>query len=95
MAVFTAGALIVGRVARTDLAEPARAKDWTRVAYGSARTLLALPDGLAAYPTHGPGSFCSAGETGEQITTIGRERVGNPLLADADEDAFTRRVLKG
>src|SRR6266536_1838463 len=90
--VFTGGALIVGGVARTDLAEPARAEDWTRAAYRSARTLLALPDGLAAYPTHGPGSFCSAGETGEHVTTIGRERAGNPLLAGADEDAFIRQV---
>src|SRR6266568_462361 len=77
VAVFTGGALIVGGVARTDLADPARTEEWTR----------------AAYPTHGPGSFCSAGETGEHATTIGRERAGNPLLAGAGEDAFTRRVL--
>jgi hydroxyacylglutathione hydrolase len=93
VAVFTGGALIVGGVARTDLAEPARTEDWTRAAYRSARDLLALPADLAAYPTHGPGSFCSAGETGEHVTTIGRERAGNPLLAGAGEDAFTRRVL--
>ena len=93
MAVFTGGALIVGGVARTDLADPARAEDWTRAAYRSAQSLLGLPPGLAAYPTHGPGSFCSAGETGEHLTTIGRERDGNPLLAGAGEDAFTRQVL--
>jgi hydroxyacylglutathione hydrolase len=93
VAVFTGGALIVGGVARTDLADPARTEEWTRAAYRSARTLLALPGGLAAYPTHGPGSFCSAGETGEYATTIGRERAGSPLLAGAGEDAFTRRVL--
>jgi hydroxyacylglutathione hydrolase len=93
VAVFTGGALIVGGVARTDLAEPARTEDWTRAAYRSARELLALPADLAAYPTHGPGSFCSAGEAGEHVTTIGRERAGNPLLAGAGEDAFTRRVL--
>jgi len=94
VAVFTGGALIVGGVARTDLADPAQAEKWTRVAYRSARTLLALPADLAAYPTHGPGSFCSAGETGEHVTTIGRERTGNPLLAGNGEDAFTRQVLE-
>jgi hydroxyacylglutathione hydrolase len=94
VAVFTGGALIVGGVARTDLAQPARAEEWTRAAYRSARELLALPGDLAAYPTHGPGSFCSAGETGEHVTTIGRERSGNPLLADAGEDSFTRQVLE-
>jgi hydroxyacylglutathione hydrolase len=60
-AVFTGGALIVGGVARTDLAGPAGTQSWTRAAYHSARALLELPGGLAAYPTHGPGSFCSAG----------------------------------
>src|SRR6266705_3715436 len=93
VAVFTGGALIVGGVARTDLADPARAEDWTRAAYRSAQALLGLPGDLAAYPTHGPGSCCSAGETGQHVTTIGRERDGNPLLAAADEDAFTGQAL--
>jgi glyoxylase-like metal-dependent hydrolase (beta-lactamase superfamily II)/rhodanese-related sulfurtransferase len=93
VAVFTGGALIVGGVARTDLADPARAQEWTRAAYGSARALLGLPADLAAYPTHGPGSFCAAGESGEHVTTIGREQAGNSLLAGADEDSFTRQVL--
>src|SRR6266702_2254323 len=93
VAVFTGGALIVGGVARTDLAGPARAQEWTRAAYRSAQALLGLPGDLAAYPTHGPGSFCSAGETGQHVTTIGRERDGNPLLAAADEDAFTGQAL--
>ncbi len=93
VAVFTGGALIVGGVARTDLADPARVQEWTRAAYRSARALLGLPGDLAAYPTHGPGSFCSAGETGEHVTTIGREKAGNPLLASADEDSFTRQFV--
>src|SRR6266568_3513506 len=83
VAVFTGGALIAGGVARTDLAGPARAEEWTRAAYRSAQALLGLPGDLAAYPTHGPGSFCSAGETGQHVTTIGRERDGNPLRAAA------------
>jgi len=76
-------ALVVdpGGVARTDLAGRAQAEAWTRAAYRSARTLLdELPENLAAYPTHGPGSSCSAGETGEHTTTIGRERTASPLL---------------
>src|SRR5258708_31870239 len=94
VAVFTGGALIAGGVARTDLADPDRAEEWTRAAYRSARALLGLPGGLAAYPTHGPASFCSAGETGEHLTTIGRERTRNPLLAGTGENSFTRPVLE-
>src|SRR5258707_4083783 len=93
VAVFTGGALIVGGVARTDLADPARAQEWTRAAYGSARALLGLPADLTAYPTHGAGSFCSTGGAGERVTTIGRGKAGNPLLADADADSFTRPGL--
>jgi glyoxylase-like metal-dependent hydrolase (beta-lactamase superfamily II)/rhodanese-related sulfurtransferase len=92
-AVFTGGALIVGGVARTDLADPAAAEAWTRAAYRSARGLLDLPDGLPVYPTHGPGSFCSAGEAGERTTTIGQEKAANPLLAGPGEDAFTASLL--
>jgi glyoxylase-like metal-dependent hydrolase (beta-lactamase superfamily II)/rhodanese-related sulfurtransferase len=92
-AVFTGGALIVGGVARTDLGDPAAAGSWGRTAYRSARELLDLPDSLTAYPTHGPGSFCSAGEPGEHTTTIGREKAANPLLAGADEDAFAAALL--
>jgi len=95
VAVFTGGALIAGGVARTDLADPASAGPATWAAYRSARALLALPDALAVYPTHGPGSFCSPGPGGERTTTIGREKAANPLLAAADEDAFTAALLAG
>ena len=47
--VFTGGALIVGGVARTDLAEPAAAGHWARAAYRSARAAGASgrPGGLS------------------------------------------------
>jgi hydroxyacylglutathione hydrolase len=94
VAVFTGGALIAGGVARTDLADPARAEAWTRAAYRSARSLLdGLPGDLPAYPTHGSGSFCSAGDPGEHTTTIGREKTASPLLAGTGEDAFTAALL--
>lgn len=93
LAVFTGGALIVGGVARTDLADPDRTEQWARAAYASAQRLLGLPDDTAVYPTHGPGSFCSAGEPGSRVTTVGTERTSNPLLAGADEDIFVTRLL--
>ena len=92
-AVFTGGALIGGGVARTDLAglaEPA-----TRAAYRSGQALLGLPAELAIYPTHGPGSFCSAGSADERPATIGQARSAAPLLAAADEDTFTAALLAG
>ncbi len=56
---------------------------------------MALPDDLAVYPTHGAGSFCSVAPGGDRVTTIGRERVANPLLGAPDEDAFVARLLAG
>jgi hypothetical protein len=46
-----------------------------------------------SYPTHGAGSFCSAPPGAGRITTIGREKAANPLLASGDEDAFVKALL--
>ncbi|HEY7360143.1 MAG TPA: rhodanese-like domain-containing protein, partial [Streptosporangiaceae bacterium] len=53
------------------------------------------PDGLAVYPTHGAGSFCSAPAGSARTTTIGAERATNPLLAAPSEDAFVASLLAG
>jgi len=96
LAVFTGGSLIVGSVARTDLIAPEETERLARALYRSVREhLLALPDDLPVYPTHGAGSFCSAPAGGERVTTIGRERATNPLLAAPDEDAFVAVLLGG
>jgi hydroxyacylglutathione hydrolase len=95
--VFTGGALVVGGMARTDLAGVDNAEKWARAAYRSIRErLLPLPDELPVWPTHGPGSFCSTDASGERTSTIGAERAANPLLAgDPDEDEFVARLLAG
>jgi hydroxyacylglutathione hydrolase len=94
MALFSGGALLVGTVARTDLAGPELTEPLARAAYQSLhQRLLLLPDELAVYPTHGAGSFCSAPVGGERTTTIGAERRHNRLLAAPDEDAFVAELL--
>ena len=89
LALFSGGALLVGTVARTDLAGPELTEPLARAAYRSLhQRLLSLPDELAVYPTHGAGSFCAAPAGDERTTTIGAERRHNRLLAAPDEDAF-------
>ena len=96
VALFSGGALLVGTVARTDLAGPELTEPLARAAYRSLhQRLLPLPDELAVYPTHGAGSFCSAPAGGERTTTIGAERRHNRLLAAPDEDAFVAQLLAG
>jgi hydroxyacylglutathione hydrolase len=95
-ALFSGGALLVGTVARTDLAGPGLTEPLARAAYRSLhQRLLPLPDELAVYPTHGAGSFCAATVEGERTTTVGAERRHNRLLAAPDEEAFVAELLAG
>src|SRR5439155_24341319 len=63
----------------------------TRAQYQTITAAFAsLPDETLLLPTHGGGSFCSAGAGGERSSTLGEERRSNPLLAMPDEAAFVR-----
>ena len=96
LALFSGGALLVGTVARTDLARPELTEPLARAAYRSLhQRLLSLPDDLAVYPTHGAGSFCAAPAGAERTTTVGAERRHNRLLAAKNEDGFVRELLAG
>jgi hydroxyacylglutathione hydrolase len=96
LALFSGGALLVGTVARTDLAGPELTEPLARAAYQSLhQRLLPLPDELTVYPTHGAGSFCAAPAGGERTTTIGAERRHSQLLAAPDEDTFVAELLAG
>lgn len=94
--LFSGGALLVDAVARTDLVAPERTEELARSLWRSLHErVLSLPDDVVVHPTHGAGSFCSAPAGGDRVTTIGRERAANPLLASPDEDAFVERLLAG
>ena len=93
-AVFSGGSLLVGAVARTDLISPEETEPLARALWRSLQErVLSLPEDLPVYPTHGAGSFCSAPAGADRVTTIGREKATNPLLAAPDEDAFVRLLL--
>lgn len=96
LALFSGGAILPGGAARTDLISPGLTEPLARDLYRSVRQhLRALPDALDVYPTHGAGSFCSAGSGRQRMTTLGQEREVNPLFAAVDEDAFVDRFLAG
>jgi hydroxyacylglutathione hydrolase len=89
-ALFSGGSLIVGGAARTDLIAADQTDALTRAQYRTLTTAFAaLPDATLLYPTHGGGSFCSTGSGGDRVSTLGRERAANPLLA-YDEETFVR-----
>lgn len=96
IAVFTGGSLIVGSAGRTDLLGPALTMALTADQQRSLQRLAALPDTTQVLPTHGAGSFCSAGPSSPgRVTTIGAERFANPTfaLAGAAPDAFRAQAL--
>jgi hydroxyacylglutathione hydrolase len=93
--VFTGGALLVGGVARTDLAGADQTEPLARAAYRSVQRLLELPDEAAVYPTHGGGSYCAAPATTRRTSTIGTERRTNPLAATPGADRFAATLLGG
>jgi hydroxyacylglutathione hydrolase len=79
--VFTGGSLLYGATGRPDLLGPEHTGALARAQYASARRLAAeLPDSAAVFPTHGFGSFCSAGHSGGVSSTIGAEKLVNPVL---------------
>jgi len=90
VALFSGGALIAGGAARTDLVSPEMTDELTRAQFRTNREAFEdLPDATRLYPTHGGGSFCSAGSGGPHLSTLGTERRANPLLRfDGDVDAF-------
>ncbi|WP_328532060.1 rhodanese-like domain-containing protein [Nocardioides sp. NBC_00368] len=92
LGVFTGGSLIVGSAARVDLVDPARTESLARAQFRSVRRVAELGDDAALWPTHGGGSFCSAVATGSSTSTIGKERLTNPLLA-LDEEGFVQALL--
>lgn len=93
--LFSGGSLMVGTVGRTDLCGTDRAEALARQMFHSLRRYDDLPDDVVVYPTHGAGSFCSAPGASDRTTTLGRERVSNPLFGVADEDEFVERLLDG
>ncbi|MFF5264450.1 rhodanese-like domain-containing protein [Actinomadura viridis] len=94
-AVFTGGSLLYGSTGRPDLLGPDHTHDLVRAQYGSARRLAReLPDETEVYPTHGFGSFCSSTQSDAGSSTLGQEKLGNPVLT-VDEHEYVESLLAG
>jgi len=86
--VLTGDSLLVGDVGRPDFGggDPA-------APFESLTRLLQLPDWVAVFPGHFEGP-CGRGMCGRPSTTIGFERLYNPL-ARLDRDAFIATITNG
>jgi hydroxyacylglutathione hydrolase len=90
--VLSGDSLLVGDLARPDLAVEAQAG--ARELHASLRELLELGDHVELWPAHVGGSLCGgAGLSGKTSSTIGYERAHNPLLG-AEEQLFVDELLR-
>ena len=81
--VLTGDSLLIGDVARPDLAIAAR--EGAEGLFHSLRRLAELPDGVEVYPGHVAGSLCGVGMSSKASSTIGFERRFNRALAASDD----------
>ncbi len=94
VAVFTGGSLLKGGAGRTDLFGEQQTNFLAALQFRSVRRLARLPADVRVLPTHGGGSFCAAGDaTGGLSSTIGEERMRNPLLSVTDATRFRETLL--
>ncbi len=99
VAVFTGDTLFIGDVGRPDLRETAggiqaRREELAAQLYHSTRQqLLPLADAVLVYPAHGAGSLCGKALSGANSSSIGAEKIGNPMLQPLSEAEFVRELL--
>jgi hydroxyacylglutathione hydrolase len=86
--VLTGDSLLVGDVGRPDFGGGDAAAQWESVT-----RLLRLPDWVAVFPGHFEGP-CGRGMCGRPSTTIGFERLYNPL-ARLDQEPFVAMLTDG
>lgn len=89
--LLSGDSLLVGDLARPDLAVEARAG--ARALHATLAGLSDLPDGVELWPGHVGGSLCGGpGLSRKPSSTLGYERAHDPLLA-CDADALTERLV--
>ncbi|MDW7733151.1 MAG: MBL fold metallo-hydrolase [Methanolobus sp.] len=89
--VFTGDALFIGDVGRTDLYGPDEAPRLAAALYDSIFSrILPLGDAVILHPAHGAGSVCGGAISEREYSTLGLERLQNPVLQKTDRDEFIK-----
>src|SRR5213082_558951 len=91
--VFSGDSLLIGDVGRPDLHVAGDARGQAQLLHASLQRLLELPDHVVLFPSHYGGSVCGRGLSGNPFSSVGYERIHNPLLALGDPDAFAEALV--
>ena len=93
LALFSGDFLFVGSLGRPDLLGDEAEQELAHELYRSLHErITSLPDGVQVYPGHGAGSLCGSGMSERAESTLGYERLSQPLFK-LNEDAFVREIL--
>lgn len=93
--VFTGDALFVGDTGRTDLYGSEEAQRMASNLYDSIfNKILPLGDGVILCPAHGAGSVCGGAIAKREYSTLGLERIQNPILQKTDKEEFIKFKLE-
>jgi hydroxyacylglutathione hydrolase len=85
--VCTGDTLFIGDAGRTDFGGPEKRKEWSENLYNSIyKKLLPLGDHVLICPAHGSGSVCGSKIAERETSTLGAERLMNPLLQLSHEE---------
>ena len=91
--VFTGDALFVGDVGRIDLYGPKESQRMAENLHNSIfNKLLTLGDGVMLCPAHGAGSVCGGAISEREESTLGLERILNPILQKNKEEFIEFKV---
>ena len=92
--ILTGDLLFVGDVGRPDLPGADSMEELAlKLYYSLYRVLGELPDYLEVYPGHGQGSLCGQGMSAKPYTTLGYERLANPMLRHGSFEDFKKAAL--
>jgi len=92
--ILTGDLLFVGDVGRPDLPGSEILGEQVENLYKSLNFVLgSLPDSLEVYPAHGQGSLCGRGMSAKNSSTLGYERMANPMLRHKSLETFRTAVL--
>lgn len=98
MGIFTGDFVFVGSVGRPDLLEKAAgqmgsAQTGARQMFHALERFKQLPDYLQIWPAHGAGTACGKGIGSVPASTVGYEKLFNPMLQYTEEEPFVTDLL--
>ena len=91
--VCTGDTLFVNDTGRTDFGGPEKRREWSESLYDSIfNKLFPLGDHVILCPAHGSGSVCGGKIADREMSTIGLERLMNPVLRLGREEFIRYKV---